>query len=32
MSLTCDFKETVKSRVDRDPAFRKELLRVEAVR
>jgi DNA-binding phage protein len=27
MALTRDFKETIKARVDRDPAFRKELLR-----
>ncbi|MDE0061046.1 MAG: transcriptional regulator [Defluviicoccus sp.] len=30
MSLTRDFKETVKRRIDRDPAFREELL-TEAV-
>jgi DNA-binding phage protein len=27
MSLTRDFKETIRSRVERDPKFRKELLR-----
>ena len=27
MALTRDFKETVKARVQRDPAFRRELLR-----
>ena len=27
MSLTRDFKETVRARIDRDPAFREELLR-----
>jgi len=27
MALTRDFKETIKARVHRDPAFRKELLR-----
>jgi len=27
MALTRDFKETVKARAERDPAFRKELLR-----
>ena len=27
MSLTRDFKETIKARVQRDPAFRRELLR-----
>jgi DNA-binding phage protein len=27
MALTLDFKETVKDRVDHDPAFREELLR-----
>jgi DNA-binding phage protein len=26
MALTRDFKETIKARVERDPAFRKELL------
>ncbi|MDE0242955.1 MAG: transcriptional regulator [bacterium] len=26
MSLTRDFKETIKARIDRDPAFREELL------
>ena len=25
MALTCDFKETIKARVQRDPAFREEL-------
>ncbi|MCY4471119.1 MAG: transcriptional regulator [Thiotrichales bacterium] len=27
MSLTRDFKETVQARIDRDPAFREELLK-----
>ena len=27
MSLTRDFKETIKARIDRDPAFREELLK-----
>ena len=27
MTLTLDFKETVKDRVERDPAFREELLK-----
>ena len=27
MSLTRDFKETIQARIDRDPAFREELLR-----
>ena len=27
MSLTRDFKETIKSRIDRDPAFREALLK-----
>ena len=27
MALTLDFKETVKNRVERDPAFREELLK-----
>jgi hypothetical protein len=27
MALTRDFKETIKARVERDPAFRRELLR-----
>ncbi|MCY4548306.1 MAG: transcriptional regulator [Defluviicoccus sp.] len=27
MSLTRDFKETIKGRIDRDPAFREELLK-----
>ena len=27
MSLTRDFKETVRARIDRDPAFREELLK-----
>jgi hypothetical protein len=27
MSLTRDFKETIRARVQRDPKFRKELLR-----
>ena len=27
MALTLDFKETVKDRVERDPAFREELLK-----
>ena len=27
MSLTRDFKETIRARVERDPKFRKELLR-----
>jgi hypothetical protein len=27
MALTRDFKETIKARADRDPAFRKELLK-----
>lgn len=27
MSLTRDFKETIKTRIDRDPAFREELLK-----
>ena len=27
MALTCDFKEMVKARVQRDPAFRKELIK-----
>lgn len=27
MVLTCDFKETIMARVQRDPAFRSELLR-----
>ena len=31
MVFTCDFKETVKARVQRDPAFRKELIK-EAIR
>jgi DNA-binding phage protein len=33
MALTCDFKETIRARVARDPKFRKELLRegVEAM-
>lgn len=31
MALTCDFKETVKARVQRDPAFRDELIK-EAIR
>jgi DNA-binding phage protein len=33
MSLTRDFKETIRARVERDPKFRKELLRegVEAM-
>ena len=31
MALTCDFKETVKVRVQCDPAFRKELIK-EAIR
>jgi len=33
MALTRDFKETIKARVQRDPAFRRELLRegVEAM-
>ncbi len=31
MALTCDFKETIKARVQRDPAFREELIK-EAIR
>lgn len=31
MALTCDFKETIKARVQRDPVFRKELIK-EAIR
>ena len=31
MALTCDFKETIKVRVQRDPAFREELIK-EAIR
>ena len=27
MALTLDFKETIKDRVERDPAFREELLK-----
>ena len=27
MALTCDFKETIKARVQRDPAFREELIK-----
>ena len=27
MALTCDFKETIKVRVQRDPAFREELIK-----
>ena len=27
MSLTRDFKETIKARIDRDPSFREELLK-----
>lgn len=31
MALTCDFKETIKARIKRDPAFREELIK-EAIR
>lgn len=31
MALTCDFKETIKARVQRDPVFREELIK-EAIR
>ncbi len=31
MALTCDFKETIKARVQRAPAFREELIK-EAIR
>ncbi len=31
MALTCDFKETIKVRVQRDPVFREELIK-EAIR
>ena len=27
MALTCDFKETIKARVQRDPTFREELIK-----
>jgi hypothetical protein len=30
VTLTCDFKETIKARAERDPAFREPLL-IEAV-
>ncbi len=31
MALTCNFKETIKARVKRDPTFREELIK-EAIR